>query len=351
MLEFAFSKAGPFTSALLPPTTTAGSPVRCIVIHDNCEAVAGRLPEWDAQWHVIGTMGLAGGESIKTWEQLHAIWEFFATCGADRNTYIICIGGGSLSDLVGFAAGCYHRGLPLILIPTTALAMVDAAIGGKNGINWKGAKNQIGMRHMPDQILLQSHWLDTLSSKEQISGWIEMAKHALTDSPASTEQFFAEVGPNPASWARWIPVSAQFKWKITLSDPDEKGLRKVLNFGHTVGHGLEAVAQEEGRELPHGIAVAWGIETALHLSVALRGLPSEQAQWAIRKLRTWLGPERPPEWEGERVWPYMLKDKKNENGQVMEVLLRDWGQPEWNCPVPFEEFSRAWKRTQAGPES
>jgi len=349
MFDDAFPKGGPFTPFPLPPQDSSHFRARCIIVHDECQEVASKLPIWNAPWEVIGMLGLPGGEGIKNWESLAQLWNFFSNCGADKRTYVICIGGGSLSDLVGFAAGCYHRGLPLILIPTTVLSMVDAAIGGKNGINWHGVKNQIGMRHMPEQIVIQSHWLETLPWKEQVSGWIEMAKHALTESLATAVDFLDEQGPNPESLKHWIPISARFKWKIVISDPDENGARKVLNFGHTVGHALEALAQQEDRELPHGIAVAWGMETALHLSVALRGLPAGSAHLAINKLRSWLDDEVPPEWEAEQIWPYMLKDKKNHNGQVMEVLLRDWGQPEWNCLVRFSDFFLAWRRTQSGP--
>jgi 3-dehydroquinate synthase len=349
MLDDAFPKGGPFTPFPLPPRDATHARVRCIIVHDERKEVAGRLPVWNDPWQVIGTLSLPGGEGIKNLEVLTQLWNYFSDCGADKHTYIICIGGGSLSDLVGFAAGTYHRGLPLIFIPTTVLSMVDAAIGGKNGINWQGVKNQIGMRHMPEQIVIQAHWLETLPRMEQLSGWIEMAKHALTENPTTAAAFLDEPGPNPENLKHWIPISARFKWTVVVSDADENGERKVLNFGHTVGHALEALAQREDRAMPHGIAVAWGMETALHLSVALRGLPPERAQRAIRKLRSWLEGELPPDWEGERIWPYMLKDKKNAHGQVLEVLLHDWGQPEWNCPVRFEDFARAWRQTQSGP--
>jgi len=346
MFATTFPNPGPFTNHWIVPVTVSGERPRCIIVHDQTPSVADHLPNFAQDWTVLSKLPLAAGESCKNLESLVLLWEAFSQAQADKDSYIICIGGGSLCDLVGFAAGTYHRGLPVVYAPTTALAMVDASIGGKNGINWRGAKNQLGMLHHPQHIVIEYRWLETLGRAERLSGWIEMAKHAFTESPAVAEAFLKEDEPNLDAFARWIPHSASYKWQIVSEDPAELGLRKVLNFGHTVGHALEALGTTTGTPLPHGIAVAWGMETALRMSVALRGMEREVARRAAERLRHWLHPASAPAWEAERVWPWMLKDKKNKEGQVLEVLLDGLGKPVWDCAVRFEDFSRAWEATR-----
>ncbi len=347
MFVSTFPDSGPFSNHWSVPITTSGERPRCIIVHDKNPSVADHLPNLDHEWEILAQVPLMAGESSKNLETLVQLWDAFNLAQADRETHIICVGGGSLCDLVGFAAGTYHRGLPVVFAPTTALAMVDAAIGGKNGINWRGAKNQLGMLHHPKQIVIEYRWLETLGQVERLSGWIEMAKHAFTESREVAEAFLTETEPTLDAFSRWIPRAASYKWNIVNEDPEELGLRKVLNFGHTVGHALEALGTTPETHLPHGIAVAWGIETALRMSVSLRGMEREEARRAAERLRHWLHPTAAPGWEAERVWPWMLKDKKNKGGQVLEVLLDAWGKPVWDCAITFPEFERAWEATRA----
>ena len=319
---------------------------RVFVIRDeriDPERCAGWLPPSAT---LLGTCTLPSGEQAKNMNSIGMAWKALMQAGADRNTLLCAFGGGSTTDAAGFIGSTFKRGMPVALVPTTIVGMVDAAIGGKTGINFEGLKNQIGTFSSPIAIGIHPIWLETLPKEEQLSGWMEMLKHCYIDGEASVEWAHATVSFDDI--AARIPDSARVKLRVVEADPEERGMRKALNFGHTVGHALEAVALEAGRPIAHGLAVGFGMAFALRASVELgAGLREEQADEAVERLRFWLASTPLPEAEPDALWAAMLHDKKNRDGVVLEVWLADWGQPRWDEPLKKEDFLRIWSKTRA----
>lgn len=187
---------------------------------------------------------LEAGESHKSLESVVRIWETLCRQGARRNAVLVNIGGGLITDIGGFAASCFKRGIKCINIPTTLLSQVDASVGGKTGINFNGLKNEIGTFSLPEQVIIDSCFLKTLPYRQLLSGFAEMLKHALLQ---GGEHWVSVMQTKPGIIDREdFPVllkeSVKVKARIVEEDPTEKGIRKALNFGHTVGHALESVA-------------------------------------------------------------------------------------------------------------
>lgn len=295
---------------------------------------------------IVGLKTLVGGEGIKSVEHAESLWNHFAACGVDRSTLVLAVGGGSITDLAGFAASTYKRGVDIAFLPTTIIAMVDAAIGGKNGVNFRGIKNQIGTYHLPVAIGIDAGWLDTLPAQEQVSGWMEMLKHGMIAGEAEATQVLGV--RDLAQVPGLLAASAAVKARIVREDPRETGRRKSLNLGHTVGHALEALSHAEGNPVPHGIAVGFGLGFTLLASVELgAGLSPAAADSGLACLKHWLKHTPLPHAPAAALWELMQHDKKNAGGEVLEVWLREWGQPIWDQPLKFEDFQRLWLKTIA----
>lgn len=292
----------------------------------------------------------AVGEDIKSLEHAHAVWSHLDQSGFTRQSALVALGGGTVTDLTGFIADTFLRGIDCWLIPTSLLGMVDAAIGGKTGINLAGAKNRVGTFHEPAGISLNPHFLKTLDERQIRAGLAEHVKHLLLTRPEA---------PTDGSMGHWmmdgesldvdrvaegILESVSIKSDIVDQDQRERtGARKVLNFGHTSGHALESWALQQGLDLLHGEAVAWGMRVALLVSA--HRCTSPLAAERLRNTSHWLGlhfpcPVNPP--SVEDLWPWMRMDKKNEAQQVLMVLLDDLGQPVLDQPVEQEEWQRAF---------
>jgi len=283
-------------------------------------------------------------ETEKSPETLEKLWSALMEISADRNTAIVVLGGGLLSDLAGYAASVYKRGLQLYLIPSTLLAMVDAAIGGKNGINFKGIKNQIGTVNMPREVIIDPRFLSTLPHEEMMSGTAEMLKHALIARPSYFDHIITalEKGLPAEDLPPLIRRSVEIKTGIVQRDPHETGLRKVLNFGHTLGHALEACMHRNGKPITHGHAVAIGMMAALDLSVAL-GLDSEMAGLYKSLLKKYYPVPPGREKLLECLLETIRHDKKNTGDEVRFVLLKAPGIPVYNLLVPNELLKDIWK--------
>ena len=288
------------------------------------------------------------GEGIKRIEHAHALWSSLDEAGYDRNSAIIGLGGGTVTDLSAFVASTYLRGVDFWLIPTTLLAMVDAAAGGKTGINLGGAKNRIGTFAHPAGISLCPEFLATLPQRQLLSGMAEHVKHILLVHPLNEwsgrmEALPALDGPiEPEDFADLIRESVDIKESIVLQDVEEtNGIRKQLNLGHTAGHALESWAMSEGLDLLHGEAVAWGLGVELAISAG-RLAPGTPAAAAMLALRTTLETRFPcpvsipPQ---EALWEWARMDKKNDGEAVRMVLLSEEGAPVVDQPVILEEFS------------
>ena len=291
---------------------------------------------------------IKGGEEIKTHHHLILIYNELDRVGADRESVCICLGGGTISDLGGFAASTYKRGIDLVILPTTVVGMVDAAIGGKNGINVQSKvgilKNQIGTFHQPKLIGIDFKWLESLPNDEVKSGWGEMLKHALLTGGPHLEQF-KNAEPNLASLTPLIIDSGNIKEGIVRRDVKEKGERAILNLGHTIGHAIESLDLDSshGSKSKHGIAIAWGIVFTLEVSVMKMGfndaLAKELITWIVDNIGS-----REEIWGSDAVWFKMCKDKKNTNGNVKDVLLRNPGDADWGFTWEREEFTILWEQ-------
>ena len=291
---------------------------------------------------------IKGGEEIKTHHHLIRIYNELDRVGADRESVCICLGGGTISDLGGFAASTYKRGIDLVILPTTVVGMVDAAIGGKNGINVQSKegilKNQIGTFYQPKLTGIDFKWLESLPNDEVKSGWGEMLKHALLTGGPYLEQF-KNTGPNLASLAPLIIDSGNIKEGIVRRDINEKGERAILNLGHTIGHAIESLDLDSshGSKSKHGIAIAWGIVFTLEVSVIKMGFNDALAKELIKWIIDIIG-GREEIWGSDAVWFKMCKDKKNINGNVKDVLLRVPGDADWSFTWDREEFTILWEQ-------
>jgi 3-dehydroquinate synthase len=252
------------------------------------------------------------GEKAKTRQVKQQVEDELLEKGYGRDTVIIAVGGGALLDLAGFVASTYMRGVDLILVPTTLLAMVDAAIGGKTGIDTPHGKNLIGTIYHPKMIIADLDILDTLPEKEFQNGFSEIYKMGLIANPSILEETDLE---------DLILKTAQAKIKIVQLDPNEKGLRRILNFGHTIGHALEACS---GYTLPHGEAVAMGCVTESYLSFLMGHLSNEDYQKIESKFPRF---KLPKNYNRTSLIHALNFDKKKEKDRVRFVMIDRIGNP------------------------
>lgn len=288
---------------------------------------------------------LPAGEIHKSLDSVVAIWRVLSEQGARRKSVLVNVGGGVITDLGGFAASCFKRGMHCLNIPTTLLAQVDASVGGKTGFDFLGLKNEIGTFSIPDGVIIDNHFLATLPKRQLLSGLAEMLKHALL----ADEEHLAEIMQVELAevageeFFQLIRQSVAIKAAIVQSDPKEKGLRKALNFGHTVGHAIESVAVAKGLEIYHGDAVAYGMIAELFLSVQKMQFDEKHYE-AVRKFIREQFPEYVPVAEPDVLYELMLHDKKNEQAGVNFTLLRRPGEFEIDNYCCREEILEALKQ-------
>ncbi|MBX3102434.1 MAG: 3-dehydroquinate synthase [Bacteroidetes bacterium] len=273
------------------------------------------------------------GEVYKTLETTQALWRFLLDNGADRKALVFAIGGGVVTDMTAFAASTYMRGVRFILCPTTLLSQVDASMGGKTGIDFAGGKNLVGTFAEPEAVVIGPHFLDTLPPRELLSGYAEVLKHGLI-ADAAYWHTHKQISPQQADASRMVQQSIALKHAVVQKDPREQGLRKTLNFGHTLGHAIESVWLETDTPLLHGEAVALGMQLAAELSVELTGLSVAERDDICLHLRQlgFPGPEKLP--EPEALFHYLRLDKKNRQGELRFSLLNRIGQCLWDVAVP-----------------
>jgi 3-dehydroquinate synthase len=303
-----------------------------------------RLQQSCTQLRDVEVLEVESGEANKDIAIAAQLWEAMIQLGADRHSCLINLGGGVITDLGGFVASTLKRGMDFVHIPTTLLAMVDAAIGGKTGVNVGIYKNQAGTFQHPAAIILHPGWLDTLPQREWLSGYAEVIKHALIGAPEQLDRLFAHPPLSRRKDETLILDSARVKERIVAEDPLEKGLRKALNFGHTAGHALEAYSARTAAPLTHGEAVSLGMRIALALSVNHAGLSVDVRDRAD----AYLAAHYPvlPDCTVDDLWPLMLADKKNRDGQVNFVLLSDVGSPVPDCVIDREAFEKTYAQVK-----
>jgi len=272
------------------------------------------------------------GEAHKNIDFCIGIWKTLLDFEADRKCLMINLGGGVVTDLGGFIASTYKRGIDFINIPTTLLAMVDASVGGKTGIDIDNVKNMVGTFALPKAVFIESEFLKTLPERELLSGFAEMIKHGLIMDKA---YFEALKGVDYSHvTAEQIFRSVEIKHEVVTEDPLEKGLRKILNFGHTIGHAVESYALTDGKHpLTHGEAIAIGMVCEAFLSVENSGLAPEELADITATIKA-IYPAYTIAPAGFSTILELIKtDKKNEHGFVLFSLLPSTGKCEYNCKV------------------
>ena len=332
--------------------------------HECClPKVAALLAQYDAV-----PITIAHGDQHKTLAALGDVWTALQQGGATRHSLIINLGGGMITDLGGFAAATFKRGINFINIPTTLLAMVDAAVGGKTGINFGGLKNEIGAFADARFVIINTCFLDTLDAENLCSGYAEMLKHALI----SDERMWAEhvnfdlSQPDLAELQHMVAESIAVKERIVAEDPHEHGIRKALNFGHTIGHALEEFALQQAggavvstaptnqttgstaissapgnRPLLHGYAVAFGLIGELYMSARKAGFPTERLHQTARFIRENYAQTEFTCNDYPTLLDLMRHDKKNTSGVINFTLLHNIGDIRINQTATDEEICEA----------
>jgi 3-dehydroquinate synthase len=268
------------------------------------------------------TLFIPGGEQHKRLDAIEALAEELTRRGADRSSIVIAFGGGIVNDMAGFLAAIFMRGIPVVHIPTTLLAQVDAAIGGKTGVNLTAGKNLIGSFHQPRAVLIDPGLLDTLPDREYRAGLFEVIKCGVIRSSALfgllAERRPEVLARKPAVVDRIIAESVRIKAEVVSDDEREGGLRRILNFGHTFGHALEA--ETAYTRFLHGEAVAFGMRAAVHLAEVTGHLSAEDSVDILEQLQLY-GPIPPLAGiAGDRLLARLASDKKTVRGQVHFVL-------------------------------
>jgi 3-dehydroquinate synthase len=267
------------------------------------------------------------GESSKNIATCVQIWEALTELGADRKSLIINLGGGVVTDLGGFIASTFKRGIDFIHVPTTLLAMVDASVGGKNGVDLGHLKNQIGVINVPKMILIDSTYLETLPQNEMRSGLAEMLKHGLIYDAAYWKQFLDLSQLDFADFDTLIYQSIEIKNNIVMQDPTENGIRKALNFGHTLGHAIESyfLENENKKTLLHGEAIAAGMILESHLSWQKQCIHEKDYLEIKNTLNSIFDRIVFEESDLDPILDLLIHDKKNEYGTIQFALLEGIG--------------------------
>lgn len=310
---------------------------RLFVLTDNttfglCWPVIENLPcVADAKHICIGSTDI-----FKNLDTLASVWTALQEGGATRHSLMICLGGGMVTDLGGFAASTFKRGIHYINIPTTLLSMVDASVGGKTGINFGGLKNEIGVFNEADTVILDTVFLKTLDDANLLSGYAEMLKHGLI---SNDEHFHTIINTEPeAVTSSLIAENVAVKERIVTEDPHEKGLRKALNFGHTIGHAFESFAMHEERPILHGHAVALGMVCELYLSCIRCGFPTTTMRQVVEFIRQHYPVLAYTCDDYPTLFQLMQHDKKNTGSTINFTLLSGIGQLQLNQTATQEEI-------------
>ena len=299
-----------------------------LVTEQNCDQfcvpLISKTPGFDHFKKIV----IPSGEENKKLSSVEKIWHFLSQNSADRKSLVVNLGGGMLTDLGSFAASTMKRGMDFVNIPTTLLAQVDASVGGKTGFNFNGLKNEIGVINQPNTVLIDTRFLKTIDYQNFISGYAEMIKHGLINSPEHLEEVrnFDLINIDYELLRGIIARSVAIKDSFVFRDPNEHNIRKALNFGHTIGHAFESFALETDHPILHGFAVAYGMIAELYLSCKVCRLPlatlNELSDWLIKIY----GKYTIEEDHFEAFYQLMTHDKKNEGTRVNFTLIPSIGE-------------------------
>lgn len=310
--------------------------------HDYClPQFLERLESGDI---VVEVMEMPNGEDHKTIDICMGVWEALSEYNADRKSLLINLGGGVVTDLGGFVASTYMRGISYINMPTSLLAMVDASVGGKTGVDLGALKNQVGVINEGDMVGIDTSFLSTLPQNEMISGFAEMLKHGLIYDKGYWNTLTHLENLDISDLDKLIYNSVIIKNKVVSEDPTEQGLRKILNFGHTLGHAIESYFLENNDKTPllHGEAIAIGMILEAYISTKICDLDIKELETITTGiLKTFTKVEIDKD-DRTIIIDFLKHDKKNSHGIVKFVLLEAIGQPKIDCEVSNELILEAF---------
>lgn len=310
--------------------------------HDHCLPPFMTHLETDLEVEIIE---IEAGEAHKNIETCVGVWNALSELGADRKSLIINLGGGVVTDLGGFVACTFKRGLKYINVPTSLLAMVDASVGGKTGIDLGPLKNQVGVISSGDMVIIDTTFLNTLPQNHLKSGLAEMLKHGLIYDEAYWLEFLDLKGLTLNDLDALIHQSVEIKNAIVTEDPNEHGLRKTLNFGHTLGHAIESyfLSEPNKQELLHGEAIAIGMIMEAYISSKLLDLPQGDLRTIKETFLNIFERVNINDIDHEAIIDLLKYDKKNEHGNINFVLLEKIGTPKIDCLVDNALILEAFK--------
>lgn len=283
---------------------------------------------------------LPAGDAHKNWDSCQAIWDFAFEKGFSRKAVCINLGGGMLCDLGGMAASLYKRGLRFVHVPTSLLSMVDASVGGKTGINFRGLKNALGLFSEPERVYIDNSWLSSLPQIELLSGKAEMIKHSLISDIDRFDDWCNAHIPAEAD----IRKSISMKQEIVQQDPKESGVRKMLNLGHTAGHAIESLLLQQDRVLPHGICVAAGLIIEMYVAESIGFAEKGVFDAYTKKIKNLFGKLELKEEDAQAWLAYIFGDKKNSDSDIRAVLLKRPGEVHIDIKVEEEAWLNAYKK-------
>ncbi|MBR5639263.1 MAG: 3-dehydroquinate synthase [Muribaculaceae bacterium] len=283
------------------------------------------------------------GDDNKNLVTLSHVWSEMVQCGATRHSLLVNLGGGMVTDLGGFAAATFKRGIDFVNVPTTLLGAIDAAVGGKTGINFNGLKNEIGVFAPAKAVIVSTIFFPTLPEKEFKSGFAEMLKHAMLHSHDSFDQMlsFNFQSIDYDLLLTLMKESLLVKQNIVEQDPTEQNMRKALNLGHTVGHAFESKALDDGKPVPHGYAVAWGLVVESVLSHIMLQFPSADLYTLARFVKENYGVFHITCDHYDQLLDLMRHDKKSQNGEINCTLLKECGKPVINNTIKEDDLKTA----------
>lgn len=284
---------------------------------------------------VVEVMEMPNGEDHKTIDICMGVWEALSEYSADRKSLLINLGGGVVTDLGGFVASTYMRGIDYINIPTSLLAMVDASVGGKTGVDLGALKNQVGVINEGKIVGVDTSFLDTLPTNEMVSGFAEMLKHGLIYDRTYWNTLTHLENLDISDLDKLIYDSVVIKNNVVTSDPTEQGLRKILNFGHTLGHAIESYFLEHGDKTPllHGEAIAIGMILEAYISTKICKLEKEELNTISQGILKTFSKVNINKDDQAVIIDLLKHDKKNSHGVIKFVLLEAIGQPKIDCVV------------------
>ena len=309
------------------------SKIAILVDENTKEHCLPKLIEANPSLKKAKLISITAGEINKNLDSCQIVWNDLSQSHFDRDSLLICLGGGVVCDLGGFTASCFKRGIDFIHIPTTLLSMVDASVGGKTGVDFQNLKNQIGLFRNPNQVIICPTFLKTLNRRQLKSGFAEVIKHALI---ADKEywKLLIETNLEKINWQEIIIKSVKIKNNIVEQDPLEKSLRKQLNFGHTIGHAIESHYLNSTQEVLHGEAIALGMIIEAKMSEINKEDCNEIEQFLTKNMYL------PPIPSFEEIEKWFIHDKKNSSGKIQFSLLLSIGKCKENINFKLSEIKK-----------